>query len=969
MARLASTDLDEAFEAARAEFVGSLKRRSLPAAQALSKATTIQHVLDAIAEVEAQQQRSGKLRALGRLKPLVNGLKEYAGVVEVFIQAKQDILSLIWGPLKFILEATSRVITLFEKMIEVFSEIGRILPQFQKYREILEDEQIQPVLTLFYKEILALYSTLLDFLKHPGRNTFLESIWPNVRSKIGVILDNIKDHERVLLSHVTLEHVLQSHRERKQALKAEEEAEMARNRQYWKEMEKEVVPKLYDVRLYEILSDSSFDSGQWLEKNTRFRIWRDGMGKNRCLWLSGIPGAGKTYIAGNSLRPEILRSYSANERKFASSPEWIRDLLSRVLHDKPVFIFLDGLDELDEKRRGETKCREEILQDIFHVVDSCPLVRLLVSSRVESDLKRQLSAKRTLQLRVHENNSDDIKKYVDLECGRLVNRLREFGANEEICSQVQDASAIVVERAGGMILYASLIFQIAMDLGNVEDIRAEFAGLPQNLDEAYGRVLSRIRSSRVPNVREAARKVLSWVACQKRTLREEELLQILAIVPGTQDFTKGRKDHRDILQACGPIIEIVDGFIHFVHFSAKEYLLGEQSNHFLVLRDAHVEAATICATYLSFSLLDSVFECNANPVQHEIHDGGYVFLNYAVLSWIHHVKEISVPGAHENNIDTPALGTLVACLKRLLEKRGQPFQRTASAKVLLPSFNVFRNHRDLQSSLCGIAYFMGRAEHDLLGEGSIDGDGSQPNQDPTTLLTGLKMFRSKLAANFCEDAVHVSECRCENLVRLYGESIYYCNQYHCPKFRDGYKTAEMRLHHMRVHGRLIRVPEIGSGASVDKIPFPVAESPQSETNIDIVNLSGDDLDGMLLDAVCSNQIELASKLWPSSGKLPGNADELVQFAAWKCSPEMVRLLCSAVASAMSNAQAFKDVLNQALAVAIETENLTNIRTLISLGAEVANRSSMSALLAEALFGEISSKRYGKPITHKLGLPD
>ena len=151
----------------------------------------------------------------------------------------------------------------------------------------------------------------------------------------------------------------------------------------------------------------------------------------------------------DSLRPEILRSYSANERKFASSPEWIRDLLSRVLHDKPVFIFLDGLDELDEKRRGEAKCREEILQDIFHVVDSCPLVRLLVSSRVESDLKRQLSAKRTLQLRVHENNSDDIKKYVDLECGRLVNRLREFGANEEICSQVQDASAIVVERAGG----------------------------------------------------------------------------------------------------------------------------------------------------------------------------------------------------------------------------------------------------------------------------------------------------------------------------------------------------------------------------------------------------------------------------------------------------------------------------------------------------------------------------------------
>jgi hypothetical protein len=91
-----STELDEAFEAARAEFIGSLNRRNLPAAQALSKATSIHDVVDAIAEVEAQQQRSGRLRALGRLAPFVRGLQEYAGVVEVFIQAKQDVLSLIW---------------------------------------------------------------------------------------------------------------------------------------------------------------------------------------------------------------------------------------------------------------------------------------------------------------------------------------------------------------------------------------------------------------------------------------------------------------------------------------------------------------------------------------------------------------------------------------------------------------------------------------------------------------------------------------------------------------------------------------------------------------------------------------------------------------------------------------------------------------------------------------------------------
>ena len=92
------TEPDEAFEAARAEFVSGLSRRTskLAIAQALSKATTVDDVRSEIAKIEEQQQRSGKLRALGRLKPFVKGLQEYAGVLEVFVQVKPDIIGLIW---------------------------------------------------------------------------------------------------------------------------------------------------------------------------------------------------------------------------------------------------------------------------------------------------------------------------------------------------------------------------------------------------------------------------------------------------------------------------------------------------------------------------------------------------------------------------------------------------------------------------------------------------------------------------------------------------------------------------------------------------------------------------------------------------------------------------------------------------------------------------------------------------------
>ena len=119
-------------------------------------------------------------------------------------------------------------------------------------------------------------------------------MWPLFRDKIDVIRDHIKDLEKVMASHVTLEHVLQSHRESRRAIYEAEKAEEARNRQYWKEMETEVSPRLYDDRLDKIVSESCDDSGLWLEKRPQFRNWRDAAARSRCLWLSGIPGAGKS---------------------------------------------------------------------------------------------------------------------------------------------------------------------------------------------------------------------------------------------------------------------------------------------------------------------------------------------------------------------------------------------------------------------------------------------------------------------------------------------------------------------------------------------------------------------------------------------------------------------------------------------------------------------------------------------------
>ena len=87
----------------------------------------------------------------------------------------------------------------------------------------------------------------------------------------------------------------------------------------------------------------------------------------------------------------------------------------------------------------------------------------------------------------------------------------------------------------------------------------------------YARILERIKTS-PDRTRAAAERILQWLGCASNSqhLRPEEILQALVIEKGSEGFKIGRKALRDLRQTRGPIIEIEDGYVRFVHFSAKE---------------------------------------------------------------------------------------------------------------------------------------------------------------------------------------------------------------------------------------------------------------------------------------------------------------------------------------------------------------------------------------------------------------
>ncbi|KAH9209575.1 hypothetical protein DL95DRAFT_526798 [Leptodontidium sp. 2 PMI_412] len=873
----------------RTTISGGIDRREFVAMVALSKAATVDDVVEAIREIEEEQQLSGKMRALGRLKPIVKGLQEYAGVVEVFVQVKPDVLGLIWGPLKLILKAVSDVTTLFDKMMEVFVDIGRILPQFKKYEEMLTEGQVRPILTLFYKEILAMYSVLLEFLKHPGMAVNLEPFR---------IVATSRDCG-------------------------------------WRRRFSSVVGRMEWPRAAACGFLGYRERGEGHHVLFLFFSHND-RAPTRTQTLHSLLFQFLKQDA--TLRAEVFRSYSSNEQKFSSDSEWVRSLLSQVLRDAETFVVVDGLDELDGKLRGL------FARDILAVLESCPQLRLLVSSRDETDLRKEFTCKRALQVCIQEHNSSDVKQYVQTECDRLVDSLKESGASQETCEQIRAASATVLQKTAGMIMYAHLVFRVAKDLGNEADIRKEFLNLPKNLNEAYGRILRRIQNSDISShLRAVAVKILSWVACAERPLREEELLQILVIVPGAVDFTKGRKDYRKILHACGPILEIADGLVRFVHFSGKEYLLDKQSNHFLDLTAAHIDAATICATYLSFSTLDPAFEkatADADAMKCEIHQGSFVFLDYAILSWIHHVKMIS---EDSKTADATGLADLIASLKTLLQKRGQSqFRRTASAKVLLPVFRIFEDYADLQSSLCSAAYFWGRAEHCLLGDDHRHE--ATTNADPTNLIVGLKSFRASLETMTCPGSKHTSLCRCKDLFQLYGNALYHCDMCHCLAFGKGYDAAWERDSHIQAHTRISRCPDI---RYTDDNPSPDGYAMQSESDTELLEVSKIDRYQVLKDGVCSGSLDLICNLWPEEQLHYGILTTLSQLATVNDSLHMVEFIISKCAPDKQ-----EQLKADALAVAIETENLACIKALLSIGAQM----EIEAYIRHEAYGHIPCKR-------------
>lgn len=142
----------------------------------------------------------------------------------------------------------------------------------------------------------------------------------------------------------------------------------------------------------------------------------------------------------------------------------------------------------------------------------------------------------------------------------------------------------------------------------------------------------------IPDRRNMAVEILSWVTCARRPLTTLELQHALAVELGESKFHDDNlPDLDDIISVCAGLITVtadsMGDTVRLVHYTTKEYFERKWTSWF---PDAHNSIATICVTYVSFEVFQKGI-CSTDR-EFETRLDQYPLYSYAARNWGHHAR-------------------------------------------------------------------------------------------------------------------------------------------------------------------------------------------------------------------------------------------------------------------------------------------------------------------------------------------
>ncbi|KAF6803819.1 NACHT domain protein [Colletotrichum musicola] len=515
--------VQQAFESAKRDFKSSLKQEELY--RQILETTSIEQVYDATDKLQNEQAKKGHLRNLSKIDVYLSRLREYASVVEVFVQVQPDILALIWGPIKLLLQWANVLKQSFVAIVDALEEIGVLLPEFTEVTRIFQDNaRIQEILVLFFKDILDFYMVTLKFFSSSHLKLVFEVLWPSRREKIKMVGELIKRHALLLRNEVQLSDIREAHGARRRQMEHFELTEKVSMEQEYNSIRTHISPRSYDDDLNRLQGSICPGTGNWLLRDKSFWDWMDrSQSASQILWLKGIPRSGKTFLAATiilytkKLKSEGLKSHGtlfaflsykdsqttalsvihslifqltaysgtlqtalcqSSRQDLRGSLDLAAGLFESLLRCAGlVYIVIDGVDEIEERERSR------LLEQLLRVSKNCQDYRILLSSRSESDLIAILKDD-TVKIEVHQRNSGGVQVYVN---HRMAQLFQERAFVPEFQAEIERSLARLAHIAKGMspLLLLHLIFAIIWEIESQRELRELLSCPPESLGDAY----------------------------------------------------------------------------------------------------------------------------------------------------------------------------------------------------------------------------------------------------------------------------------------------------------------------------------------------------------------------------------------------------------------------------------------------------------------------------------------------------
>ncbi|KAM7194353.1 hypothetical protein V8F33_007241 [Rhypophila sp. PSN 637] len=359
-------------------------------------------------------------------------------------------------------------------------------------------------------------------------------------------------------------------------------------------------------------------TGLWLVDGEDFQQWL--AVPHSKLWLTGIPGAGKTVLAG-AMIAEVLKLSSdstgiafffceykdqrsqdplsilqtmasqlalQNQAAYSLLEEYhkalqplqglgssmslwrMKEILGQMVSCfEKVYMIIDGLDECGDNAAEVADTLTSLTDD----EDSA--ISLSILSRDEYQIREVLQG--SFERVEISAQREDVRLYVATEItsriqqGRL--RLRNMALKDEILHALVDEN-------GGMFRWVACQLDYLCELPKDKDRRQALKSLPPTLNKTYERILERVEK-RDHRVRSLVQRCLEYISAAAPPLTISELCEAVSLEADTEDLEEeDMVDETTILEHCSSLVRVRNThsgdfeIVEFSHFSVAEYLQG-----------------------------------------------------------------------------------------------------------------------------------------------------------------------------------------------------------------------------------------------------------------------------------------------------------------------------------------------------------------------------------------------------------